>query len=313
MIPYSALGAEITNDYNERTSLRMYAHIFTLGGLIIASSLTMSIVEGILMKGGTPMEAWTRVGLIYGTIILVAGIITIVSTAKVERFDSTIATIENKNIFKTLFSTLKLKSLRIVAGSIILYAVGFTIAQGTIVFYMEKVVGLTGAGIGSYFLITALVGIVCIPLINFISNKLGKRRAYTYIILFAATLQCIFYFVGTGNFGLLLTFGIIQGVGHNAFFPLSYALVYDCCDIDAYLNKTRREGVVLSVTGLCQKGGYALGTAIAGFLLSFFSYNPELAVQTAETQNGMAVTLFCYRANLVYSMCTSNVSLQNKP
>ncbi len=41
-------------------------------------------------------------------------------------------------------------------------------------FYMEKVVGLTGAGIGSYFLITALVGIVCIPLINFISNKLGK-------------------------------------------------------------------------------------------------------------------------------------------
>lgn len=59
---------------------------------------------------------------------------------------------------------------------------------------------------------------------------------------------------------------------------------------------------------MSKKGGYALGTAIAGFLLSFFSYNPELAVQTAETQNGMAVTLFFVIAPILFIVCALAMS-----
>lgn len=291
MIPYSALGAELTNDYNERTSLRMYAHIFTMVGLIIASSLTMVIVEGVLMTGGSPAQAWGKVALIYSAIIATAGIITFVSTSKheVEKAQN----IEvHKNIFGSLFKMLKLKSLRIVSLSLVLYAIGFTIAQGTVVFLMQQVTGLDGAGVGLYFLLTAAIGIVSIPVVNGVARAMGKRQAYTALILVAAVGQGIFYFVGVPSFGLLLTFGVIQGIGHNAFFPLGYSLVYDCCDLAAYVNKERREGTILAVTGLCQKGGYAIGTSIAGMLLAYFGYNSELQVQLAETLTGLKTTMF---------------------
>ncbi|MCH4886062.1 MFS transporter [Acidaminobacter sp. JC074] len=291
MIPYSALGAEMTNDYEERTSLRLYAHIFTMLGLIVASSLTMVIVEGVLQTGGTPAAAWGKVALIYAAIIFTAGLITVVATAKSE-VETVSEEAQVKNIFKSMFELLKVKSLRIIALSLVLYAIGFTIAQGTVVFLMEHVTGLDGAGIGMYFLLTAVIGIVCIPLVNFFSKKLGKRQAYTAMITFAAFGQIAFNFIGVPTFGLLLIFGVIQGIGHNVFFPLGYALTYDCCDISAYIYNDRKDATILSLTGLCQKGGYAIGTSIAGFLLGAYGYNAAEHVQSAQTISGIQTTMF---------------------
>lgn len=292
MIPYSALGAEMTKDYNERTSLRMYAHIFTMVGLIVASSLTMGIVEGILGSGGSPAQAWGRVAFIYAVIILAGGLIAYFATAKSESTDIERTAETDSKIFSSLFKMLKLRVLRIVSLSLVLYAIGFTIAQGTVIFLMQVVTGVDGQGIGMYFLITAVAGLATIPLINFVSRKLGKRQAYTALIVFAAVSQGLFYMIGVPNFGLLLTFGILQGFGHNAFFPLGYSLIYDCCDVSEYVNKERKDATILSLTGLCQKGGYAIGTSIAGFLLAYFNYNPELMEQLPATVSGIKTTMF---------------------
>lgn len=291
MIPYSALGVEMTKDYHERTSLRMYAHIFTMLGLIIASSLTMIIVEGTLQTGASPTAAWGKVALIYAVIILTAGLITVVATAKSES-DEVAEEVVSENIFKTIFKLLKVKSLRVICLSLLLYSIGFTIAQGTVVFLMEHVTGLQGAGIGMYFLITAVVGIFSIPVINYLANTLGKRQAYTMVIVIAGISQFIFYFIGVPTFGILLAFGVLQGLGHNAFFPLGFALIYDCCDVSAYVSNDRKDASVLAVTGLCQKGGYAIGTSIAGLLLAAFGYNAGEHIQSLETIAGMKTTMF---------------------
>ncbi|WDV46734.1 MFS transporter [Clostridiaceae bacterium M8S5] len=295
MIPYAAVGAEMTNDYEERSSLRFYAHIFTMAGLLIASSFTMSIVEKFMAKGLTPADAWFTLALAYGAVIFTAGLICWISISRVKmkrRQEESVNYHQTKNIFTGIFSTLKLRSLRKVCIAILLYATGFTLAQGTIVFLMQKVLGFDGTQVGKYFMLTAVIGILSIPVINGIVKILGKRKAYTVLIIIFGLGQIMFKYLGVSSFGWILAFGIIQGCSHNVFFPMSYALVYDCCDIDAFVNRKRREGIILSVTGLMQKIGYAIGTSFAGLFLKYFGYNSELQTQTQATLDGMQTTVF---------------------
>ncbi len=294
-IPYAALGAELTNNYDERTKLRMIAHVFTLGGLFVASTFTMAIVESQLGAGKTPLEAWGSLALIYTAIVAAAGIISWIATSKVEvemaqGKENTKSSIGNP--FQVLSTTMSLRSFRVVCASITLYAIGFTTAQGLIVFFMETVLGFHGAEIGMYFAITTIIGVCTIPVVNFVVKKMGRRQAYTTVISIVAVIQMAFIFIGAEAFAFLIAFGVIQGLGHNTFFPLLYALVYDCCDIDAFVNDERREGIMLSVSGLFQKIGYALGTSFAGLLLSFFKYDASLAEQTAETLRGLNISIF---------------------
>lgn len=292
IIPYAALGAEMTSDYDERSSLRFYAHIFTMLGLLIASSFTMMFVERFLAQGNSPQKAWLTLSLTYGAIVLASGIICWISVSKIKLSVREQSERSMDNIFKVIFSTLKNKSIRTVCLAIFCYAVGFTLAQGTLIFFMEKVLGFTGADIGKYFMLTAIIGIATIPILNYAVKMLGKRRAYTLLIICIGLLQMSFKFIGVSNFTWMLIFGIIQGFGHSVFFPMSYALAYDCCDIDTYITGEKREGTILSITGLMQKIGYAIGTSLAGILLSFFGYNASLATQSAETMNGIGTTMF---------------------
>ena len=45
VIPYFALGAELTDDFNERTSLRVWASVFLYGAVMVASAAPPMILE----------------------------------------------------------------------------------------------------------------------------------------------------------------------------------------------------------------------------------------------------------------------------
>jgi len=291
-IPYTALGAELTSDYDERSSLRFIAHIFTLVGLLVASSFTMVIVGSALESGASPAQAWQKVAIIYSLVVMCAGAISWFATNGMESQVEEQITQKVRNPFGELFDVLKLKSVRIVGAALVLYAIGFTTSLSSIPFLMSNVLGFDGQMIGSYFALNSVLGLLSIPVVNLVVKKLGKRQAYTVVILVAAVLQIICFGANIGSFLGLTIFGVFQGLGNNIFFPMTYALSYDCCDIDLYVNGKKREGVIMSVTGLMQKCGYALGATVVGFSLSYFGYDASLKVQSAETLKGMEMTLY---------------------
>ena len=65
-VPYMALGAEITEDYNERTSVRFYCLAFQLVGVLVASSGTMILVEKFATITGSIQIAWSITAGIFG-------------------------------------------------------------------------------------------------------------------------------------------------------------------------------------------------------------------------------------------------------
>ena len=67
-VPYLAWGAELTQDYDERTSLRGYVYVYnTLGGAI-GTILPTVIVDALMQIGRSQEGSWQAVGIFCGTL-----------------------------------------------------------------------------------------------------------------------------------------------------------------------------------------------------------------------------------------------------
>ncbi|MEG2199853.1 MAG: MFS transporter, partial [Anaerovorax sp.] len=65
-IPYMAMGAEITNDYDERTSLRSTTYGFNIVGMVIGMVMPTLIVDFLLNREVSLSHAWHGAGMIVG-------------------------------------------------------------------------------------------------------------------------------------------------------------------------------------------------------------------------------------------------------
>ena len=75
VIPFFALGAELTDDFNERTSLRAWASVFLQIAVMIASAAPPMILEMAGKAGLQGAKGWNAVGVIFGLIIIICAFI----------------------------------------------------------------------------------------------------------------------------------------------------------------------------------------------------------------------------------------------
>jgi GPH family glycoside/pentoside/hexuronide:cation symporter len=113
-----------------------------------------------------------------------------------------------------------------------------------------------------------------------------KRRAI--LILLATALVC------TGSFALfsprdLLLMFAVQAVGSVTGGPVSallWAMYADTADYSEWKTGRRATGLVYSASIMSNKIGWAVGTAIAGFILSSYGFVPDV-VQNAGVLKGL--------------------------
>ena len=66
--PYTALGAELTDDYNERGTLRTYARIFGIAGNFIGMVIPLYLVQFLEGCGSSEKSAWFVMGIIMAAV-----------------------------------------------------------------------------------------------------------------------------------------------------------------------------------------------------------------------------------------------------
>ena len=75
VIPYYALGAEITDDFDDRTNLRGISGVAMYIAMWFVSSGPMVILDRVTAAGGTEKTSWLITGVILGIIALIGGLI----------------------------------------------------------------------------------------------------------------------------------------------------------------------------------------------------------------------------------------------
>ena len=83
---------------------------------------------------------------------------------------------------------------------------------------------------------------------------------------------------------------VLISICAGSVFPLLWSMYADCADYSELTTGNRATGLIFSSSSMSQKFGWAIGTAITGWLLAAFGFQAN-AVQNADTIQGIRIFL----------------------
>lgn len=287
-IPYQSLAPELTDDYQERTVIRAYNNTFNYIGMIIASSCTLMLAASFSAdKSYNDPGGWSITAVIYGIIIAVGFLLSAVFTkGKDKAYEPVEGEDAEKMSLKAFIEVAKLKPVvSLMAYSWFAYT-GIIIFMCSYTYYLLYVVGFNEQNIAVLLLFSNLVVIAITIILGKIGNVIEKRTlTFVFTILFGVGL-IIFRFMNVGAVGAYVMF-FLYALAFAAFFVPVFAMIYDSCNVDEYVHKGGREGIVVSLLFSTWKINAAVAMFVSGWILNLTGYDGAAVVQTAEAINGI--------------------------
>ena len=143
---------------------------------------------------------------------------------------------------------------------------------------------------GLFLALGQMANIVGVVLAAPVSNRFGKKRTFAFSMLMTAVLSIVFYWFDKDDIVLIFVFQCVISMFAGSIFPLLWSMYADCADYSELNTGNRATGLIFSASSMSQKFGWAIGTALTGWLLSYFGFEAN-AVQSAETIDGIKMFL----------------------
>ena len=289
-IPSSALGPELTLDYDQRTSLMSSRFFFgTLGG----AAMSVLALQVFLRKDAThPLGLLSRAG--YRETAMVAGVVIflsiMISCVGTHRFIATI--VHSPRVRSTwreklaeVSGTLTNRSFLALTLSGIIGAISTGLRQGLDFYLAAYFWELTPAQM-SYLAAAALVAAFAgVGLAPAISKRFGKKPAMIAVFfasLFASVTPIAMRLLGllppngTGAlFAIVLGFQFIAATLGLTGFIIVSSMMADVVEDIAVSTGQRSEGLLFAANGLISKCLTGVGTFLSGLILAWVSFPQE--------------------------------------
>ena len=288
-VPYTALGAELTQDYDERTSLNTWRSLFCQVAAIIGGTLPISMAVWIGERGGGVEAGWSCVGAIIGVLATTVILIGWRATRGGELFPE-----HNEVHIKDIFTgPLKNRPFRYVIGFYACGIMSLSLAASFFVYYLTSYMQYGEEQISLTMAVFFGPGILYIPLIDIISKKFSKKASwYVFSLLTLLSTLAVFLFVKPGRDILLHICVFGMSAMSMIVYQVGWSMIPDCIEIDEYKTGYRREGIYYGIITLLQKAGSAIILGAGGLMLQLIGYNAEAAVQSETTTQGIRLILF---------------------
>lgn len=297
LIPYTALGSEMTLDYDERTKLRTPATIFSCIGNIIGMSLPLTIIAKFTDMGASAEDSWSYFALLLALISVICLFISWMSTRNKELPAEEVFTENtNKNLIKNYWRILKLKPFRWIISFCVLFFFGYMIFQSGLVYYVMYCTDLTEAQMSLALLVNIFIMMGVTVIVSFIARYLDKKTALGLCFFVSATGLVIFYLIGVNSFIMLVGLLIMFSIGNGAYWLLLYPIEYDVAELIEYKYGERKEGSIISLVAFITSIAASIGTQLLTGALTIAGYDPALQAQTAETIHGISTAILCLPA-----------------
>ena len=282
-ISSSALGSEMTLDYDERSTLATYKNYFGLAATV-AISPTLVLVAYFGGWFENTDYGWSCTLAVYMIIALIFITILWRTTRGYERHRGE----SSKFSFADVKELFKNKPTRIVA---LIFAIGIfsnTINYAIQVYYFTNYAQLTEGQIASVTLLFGVASIIGAWITDIIMKKYGKKLAWVIgvgsegIVLIAM----VGLFIDPGQIGMIYALVILMAVGNAAVYQVPWAMIPDCVDVTELSTGKRMDGIVFGTVAFLQKASGALGAALLGTLLTAIGYS-DVEIQSPETLAGI--------------------------
>jgi Na+/melibiose symporter-like transporter len=153
----------------------------------------------------------------------------------------------------------------------------------------------------TFYSVTGVVAmLIGILFAKMLAVRFGKRDVFRVCLFVAAISTFVYVFLKPEQVFLQFFFNILIQLSYGFTVPLLWAMVADVADFTEL--KTHRRATAMTFAGIlfALKLGLSFGSAIAGKLLGFYNYMPNVA-QTAATLKGIRYMMSVYPAILFFA------------
>ena len=273
--PFFALTPELTQDYDERTSLTSYRMAFSLLGGLVA------FIVPLMMIGAMRPENTGRVfqmGWVFAIACALPLLVTFFGTR--ERREHVQQ--EQPGLRESLKAAWSNRPFMFAAGIFLFTWTAVDIIQAMLLFFLKYRMGLEAQSdiVAGAVFITALV---VLPFWVWVSRRTDKRKAYIYGMLFLSAVMMILIFLDPSlGFTAVIALAALAGVGVSAVHVLTWAMIPDAVEVDELENGTRHEGMFYALVSLFKKVAVSVALPIALLVLDWSGFVSN-APQQAES------------------------------
>jgi GPH family glycoside/pentoside/hexuronide:cation symporter len=276
-LPYSALGAVMTDDTYERAGLNTYRFIAGFSGQFIVTGLAFTLAE--FFGHGNKAQGFQYTVFMFAVLSLIFFFITFQTTK--ERVQPPKA--QKNSLKEDLKNLIANKAWRILAMVGIISFIMFAMQNAAIAYYFKYYLGREN-NVQLFNILGTVALIVALPLSKPLAKKFGNKNVFIGSSLISGVFFMLIYLPGVKDITTIYVFNIIAKMAYAPAVPLLWTMIADSADYGEWTTGRRATGLYFSAAVFAQKAGWGIGAAIAGWILTISQFVPNV------TQNDTAIT-----------------------
>jgi len=261
---YGAWGAELSQDYHERSAITGCREGFVIAGIITAAALPALLgvdpgsPEGmlalfVLMAAGVPLAAWpllTRVR------------------------DPQVAAQPTMPFTQGIRLAFENRPFRQLIIAYLINGIANGLPATLFLLFVEHRLGAADLA-GPLLLLYFASAIVAVPLWLRLSRWLGKHRAWSVAMLWACVFFAFVLFLGPGDVWPYAMVCLLAGAALGADLALPVSMQADVIDLDEARSGQRRTGLYFAAWSMATKLALALAVGLAFALLDLAGFRAD--------------------------------------
>ncbi len=287
-VPYSTLGAELTESYNERTNLTSFKSAFAIGGSIFALILAQIVLDIIEAP-----QSYLYLGAISGLISFLAVYLCVWGTYKrykiIQNQREKVQQTPSEPILKQIKIALSNQPFLYVIGIYLCSWLGTQVTAAILPYYVVDWMKLPKIHFTQMALAVQGTALILMPFWSFMGQRFGKKAIYCMGIPGTIIAQAGFFFLQPGQVTGMYILAIMAGIGISVAYIVPWAMLPDVVDLDELNTGQRREGIFYGFVVQLQKFGIAGALFLVGKTLDWSGLIPTVATQAPPIQPDSAL------------------------
>ncbi len=282
-VPYTAMTAELSSDYDERTSLTSYRFGFSILGGVLAAFLHTVIVGSFADKVvGNAVSA-----AIWTVFIISSALITFRYTREPDV--AVAAQAKGPGMVEGVKIAFRNRPFITVTVIYLMAWLCIQFVQNNLLLYVKYWIGAESQ-FGTLVMAVQVSAFVFVLVWARIAQRIGKQNVYYVGMSFWVLVSIALFFVQRGQVSLLFVLAVLAGVGVAIGYLIPWSMLPDVIELDELETGQRREGVFYGFFVFLQKLGISLGLAFSNFVLEAAGYINQVPGQPDPQQPEAVLT-----------------------
>ena len=282
-LPYTALAAELSDDYDERTALIGMKSAFSIGGSILG----LVMAQIVFVQVATPEDQYHLLGklsasfAVFMVLICVAGTYRRYWQVQANRPQLT-PQLHSTSLLAEVRSVFRNAAFRKILGLYLCGWIGIQLTAAMLPYFVDAWMGLSESHFARMALTVQGTAIAMVMVWERVAKLSGKRTVFMLGAPLAIIALTTLITIQPGEVAMMYVLGILAGVGVATMYMVPFSMLPDVVDLDELQTGLRREGLYFSAVVFLQKLGIAVALFASGTLLDITGFAANASHQPIQ-------------------------------